>query len=61
MNSIDIDAVIRRAQSRTCRTTTADGYCGQPATATIGGIPVCAECAEAAAPALDYIRKVMGS
>jgi hypothetical protein len=61
MSPADIDAIIRRAQNRTCRTRMRDGLCGQPATATIGGIPVCDDHAEAAAPVLDYIRKVMGS
>jgi hypothetical protein len=59
MSPVDIDAVIRRAQNRTCRTRMADGFCGQPATATIDGIPVCAGHAEAAAPILDCIRQVM--
>lgn len=61
MSPVDIDAVIRRAQNpRTCETRTADGFCGEPAVATIGGIPVCAECAEAAGPTIDYINRLMG-
>ena len=59
MSPVDIDAVIRRAQSPTCRTRMRDGLCGQPAVATIGDIPVCADHAEAAAPVLDYIRSVL--
>lgn len=61
MSPVDIDAVIRRAQNRACKVNMGHGrQCGEPATATIDGIPVCADHAGAAAPILALVRKVMG-
>jgi hypothetical protein len=60
MNPLDDLLRCKPKPPRTCQTNLGGGEkCGQPAVAAIGGVPVCAECEEAASPAVDYINRIL--